>query len=79
MDYIRFLLNDGAKAPEIAKLKYGYAITVHRSQGGEWSRVHVNLDNIRKCQDFNVRRKLMYVAFSRAKAGLRVLISARAI
>jgi ATP-dependent exoDNAse (exonuclease V) alpha subunit len=79
MDYIQFLLDDGAQAPEIAKIKHAYALTTHRSQGGEWDTVHVNLDNIRKCQDFNVRRKLMYVAVSRARKHLRLLISARAV
>ncbi len=58
----------------LASVKYGYGLTVHRSQGSEWDTVHVNYQDIRRCMDVTERRKLAYVAFSRAKSCLRILL-----
>jgi len=73
MNYINFLQKDGVKSPDIVHIKYAYAITVHRSQGSEAEVVHVNLEDIRRCQEIAERRKLSYVAFSRASRALRIL------
>ena len=48
-------------------LDYGYAMTVHKSQGGTFDRVGVDLGNLKTCKDKNLMRRLIYVAISRAK------------
>lgn len=70
--YTAWLQSEGYPLPQLAKLAYGYALTVHRSQGSEFDTVHVNLEDIRRCQELEQRRKLAYVAFSRARKNLRI-------
>jgi ATP-dependent exoDNAse (exonuclease V) alpha subunit len=70
--YTQWLKDEGYPLPQLARLTYGYALTVHRSQGSEFDTVHVNLEDIRRCQELEQRRKLAYVAFSRARKRLRV-------
>jgi len=46
-------------------LDYGYACTVHKSQGSSYTNVFVDIDNVNICRDVNERRQLEYVALSR--------------
>lgn len=48
------------------RLQYGYAITVHQSQGGTFPHCFVDTSNIFGCQDKIMRNKLLYVAYTRA-------------
>lgn len=47
-------------------IDYGYGITVHKTQGSTYENIFVNLKNIRANKDIIERKKLMYVALSRA-------------
>jgi hypothetical protein len=49
-------------------LDYGYALTVHKSQGGTYAHVMVDEDDIEGAfiEDHQLRHQLKYVAFSRA-------------
>ena len=49
-------------------VKYGYAITVHKSQGGEWSRVFVDYTGRTGLNNESIR--WMYTATTRAKEAL---------
>ncbi len=46
-------------------LDYGYAITVHKSQGSTYTNVFVNEDNLDRNNNTEERNKLKYVALSR--------------
>lgn len=46
---------------------YGYAITVHKSQGSTYDNVFVDMSDINACFDKKTRRELQYVALSRAR------------
>jgi hypothetical protein len=63
------LLEDikGANGTLIVKkdLDYGYAITVHKSQGSTYTNVFVNEDNLDRNNNTEERNKLKYVALSR--------------
>lgn len=49
-----------------AKLRAGYATTIHKSQGSTYSRVFLAQSDVIKCPDAELRDKLLYVAYSRA-------------
>lgn len=53
-----------------SNLRYCYCITVHRSQGSTYETVLVDVDNILTNRRKDERRKLLYVAFSRASKRL---------
>ena len=46
---------------------YGYAHTIHKSQGGTYDRVMILADTINKFPDESSRQELKYVAISRAR------------
>lgn len=48
-------------------LDYGYAVSVHKSQGSTYNNVFIDIDNINTCRDSAVLRQLQYVALSRTK------------
>jgi exodeoxyribonuclease-5 len=48
---------------------YGYAITVHKSQGSEWNKVVLADDGMRR-RDAEFRRRWLYTAVTRAKREL---------
>lgn len=52
---------------------YGFACTVHRSQGSSYNDVFVDIQNIKKCFDSKERRQLEYVALSRTKHDVFIL------
>ena len=72
-DEISWLEEQGNRPPVTARIKYANAITIHGSQGSEWDKVSVNLNDIRRCIDIDIRRRLLYVAFSRPKNILKIL------
>lgn len=47
-------------------LNYAYSLTTHKSQGSQWNKVFVNIDDIRRNWS-SVGRRLAYTAVSRAK------------
>lgn len=55
-----------------ADLKYCYCITIHRSQGSTFKTVAVDVNNIFRNRDPQERKKLLYVAISRASERLLV-------
>ena len=52
------------------RVRYGYAITCHKSQGGEWDDVFVDYDGVRYNQDGN---RWMYTAQTRARKHLYMI------
>jgi exodeoxyribonuclease-5 len=55
--------------PRVVVLKtldYGYAHTIHKSQGSTYTNIFVDLDNINVSQDIEERNQMKYVALSRA-------------
>lgn len=57
-----------------AKVKHSYAITTHRSQGSTIPKVFVNWKNINQVPNPYLRKKMLYVASSRAKESLQCLL-----
>ena len=51
------------------------AITIHKSQGQEWDRVAVDLDDLNNCSDKTLKLKLLYVSISRSKNFLKILLT----
>lgn len=56
-------------------LDYGYAHTIHKSQGGTYNNVLIYADTIDRFSDPLVKQQLKYVAMSRAKDNVVVLTS----
>jgi len=48
-------------------IDYGYAITVHKSQGSTYDNIGVYIPDIMKCYEQTLKKKLIYTALSRAK------------
>lgn len=53
------------------RIKYGYAITCHKAQGGEWETAFVNFSGMVGIKDSHLRWG--YTAITRAKSRLRVV------
>lgn len=58
----------------LMELDFGYAITVHKSQGSEWDKVIVADDGMMK-GDPVFRRRWLYTAVTRAKSDLMIIQS----
>jgi exodeoxyribonuclease-5 len=56
-------------------IDYGYAHTIHKSQGSTFTHVLINDDDISRCMDKNVRRQLRYVAVTRAQKSANIITS----
>ena len=56
-------------------IDYGYAHTIHKSQGSTFKHVLINDDDISRCLDKNVRRQLRYVAITRAQVSANIITS----
>ena len=52
---------------------YGYACTVHKSQGSSFNNTYVDLKDINRCNEDEMKRQLQYVAFSRTRNDIFVL------
>ena len=57
----------------LADLRFTHASTVHKSQGSTHPNVMVLVPNIMKCISNNDRRRLLYVAYTRASKHLHIL------
>lgn len=57
-------------AAEINALLFGYALTIHKSQGSQWQKVYVILHN---SHNRNLQRELLYTAITRAQKELYVV------
>jgi ATP-dependent exoDNAse (exonuclease V) alpha subunit len=63
-DFINFMLSDPYL--NALRVKYGYAITCHKAQGGEWQHVFVALEPVLFVQDKQFTYRWVYTAVSRA-------------
>ena len=55
-------------------LDYGYATTLHRSQGSTYDLVYYDNNSIQFCYDLQEKRQLQHVALSRVSSKLNILI-----
>lgn len=53
---------------------YGYATTVHKSQGSSIDDVFIDMKSINVCRDYDVKRQLQYVAASRTRINAHLLV-----
>lgn len=58
----------------VARVRPGWATTVHKSQGSTWPSVYVVQPDLLKCPDPMTRERLLYVAYSRAARELHVRV-----
>ena len=56
-------------------IDFGYAHTIHKSQGSTFTHVLINDDDINRCMDNNVKKQLRYVAVTRAKKSANIITS----
>lgn len=49
---------------------YGYAQSIHRSQGSSYNEVAIDWSNINQCRDTEFKRQLQYVAASRTRTNI---------
>lgn len=66
-------LSIGPRLIKKKALDYGYAHTVHKSQGATYDNIHVDMANILSCRDISVLRQLQYVGMSRTKNKVKLL------
>ena len=57
----------------VADLRFTHASTVHKSQGSTYANVLVMVPNIMTCPGLSTRRRLLYVAYTRASQHLHVM------
>ncbi len=69
-DYKDMMLKD--KFLNALRAKFGYAITCHKSQGGEWPHVFVNLSETLDRLDGETRLRWLYTAVTRAQDNLDI-------
>lgn len=62
-----------AMKEQIADLRFTHASTVHKSQGSTYKNVLVMAPNIMTCPGMSTRRRLLYVAYTRASQHLHVM------
>lgn len=62
-----------AMKEQVADLRFTHASTVHKSQGSTYPNVLVMAPNIMTCPGLSTRRRLLYVAFTRASQHLHVM------
>lgn len=74
IDYLVETATDKKRIPHVAKIKYAYALTTHRSQGNEWDEVFVQMRDYSRCQDEDTYNRLVYVALSRARKSVSILV-----
>jgi len=54
------------------RVKFGYAITCHKAQGGEWEKVHVNIEPAFEKMPRDLQYRWLYTAITRASGSLVV-------
>ncbi len=64
-------IGDRDEAPPYLHCNYGYALTVHKSQGSEWPEVLLVLDDSMDRMPAMLRRRWLYTAVTRGKTTLR--------
>lgn len=69
-DYKKMMMND--KYLNALRAKFGYAITCHKSQGGEWPHVFLNLSETLDRLDGETRLRWLYTAVTRAQQKLDI-------
>ena len=69
-EYKKMMMKD--KFLNALRAKFGYAITCHKSQGGEWSHVFLNLSDTLDRLDGETRLRWLYTAVTRAKDHLDI-------
>ena len=52
---------------------YGYAMTIHRSQGSSINNVFIDMKDVSVCRDKEELRQLQYVGVSRTKTNCHIL------
>jgi ATP-dependent exoDNAse (exonuclease V) alpha subunit len=58
-----------------ADVKYPYAYTVHKTQGSTFEEIYINYRDINNCtKDYEMLYRLMYVALTRAKTKVHILV-----
>lgn len=62
-----------AMKESVADLRFTHASTVHKSQGSTYENVLVMAPNIMSCPGMSTRRRLLYVAYTRASRHLHVM------
>ena len=53
---------------------YGYAQSIHKSQGSSYDEVFIDWRNTKICKDEEFRRQLQYVALSRTRSNAYILL-----
>lgn len=53
---------------------YGYASTTHKCQGATYNEIFVDMNNLYQCRDKEELRQLQYVALSRTKTNVHMLV-----
>ena len=53
---------------------YGYAQSVHKSQGSNYDEIFIDWRNIKSCRDEEFKRQLQYVAMSRTRSNAYLLL-----
>jgi ATP-dependent exoDNAse (exonuclease V) alpha subunit len=69
-EYKKMMLKD--KFLNALRTKFGYAITCHKSQGGEWPHVFLNLSDTLDWLDGETRLRWLYTAVTRAQQFLDI-------
>lgn len=54
------------------RAKFGYAVTCHKSQGGEWPKVFINLSETLNMLDMETKFRWLYTAVTRAQLALDI-------
>ena len=58
----------------VADLRFTHASTVHKSQGSTYENALVMVPDIMTCRNPSVRRRLLYVAYTRASKHLHIMV-----
>lgn len=56
-------------------IDFGYAHTIHKSQGSTFTHILINDNDIEKCRDEKVKKQLRYVALTRAQKSVNIITS----